>query len=181
MKDVRIQTIETPRLILRLFREEDAPKMFANWASDEVVTKFLTWPTHESVETTRQIIAQWAGSGSCDWCIEPKAEGEPMGSIGVVHVDPQSETVEVGYCLARKCWGKGYVPEALRALIDWLFREMQPRRITAKHDLDNPNSGKVMRKAGMTFLENRSAAVVNHLGLRDVAVYAIDRPEEPSL
>ena len=46
------KTIETDRLILRQFTMEDAEPMFRNWASDDEVTRHLTWPTHESVEIT---------------------------------------------------------------------------------------------------------------------------------
>lgn len=51
--------IETERLILRPFRTEDAEPMFRNWASDPEVTKFLTWPTHESVEVSKGVVGSW--------------------------------------------------------------------------------------------------------------------------
>lgn len=56
MKKIGTKTIETKRLILRRFRIEDADDMYSNWASDPEVTKFLTWPTHESVEGTRELV-----------------------------------------------------------------------------------------------------------------------------
>ncbi|MBR4142117.1 MAG: GNAT family N-acetyltransferase, partial [Firmicutes bacterium] len=52
MKHCGTQTIETERLILRRLRREDAGAMFRNWTSDPEVTKYLTWPTHESVAVT---------------------------------------------------------------------------------------------------------------------------------
>ena len=54
------QTIETSRLILRRAVREDAEPMFLNWASDPEVTKYLTWPTYEKVETAHQILDLWA-------------------------------------------------------------------------------------------------------------------------
>lgn len=54
------QTIETTRLILRRAIQEDAEPMFSNWASDPEVTKYLTWPTYEKVETAHQILDLWA-------------------------------------------------------------------------------------------------------------------------
>ena len=98
-----------------------------------------------------------------------------MGSIGLVEIDEASEAVEVGYCLSKRCWGKGYAAEALRAVNEWIFREMGARRVVAKHDVENPNSGKVMRKAGMTYLETRRVHAGNKLGERDVDVYKLDR------
>jgi ribosomal-protein-alanine N-acetyltransferase len=53
------QTIETSRLILRKAVREDAEPMFRNWASDPEVTKYLTWPTYEKVETAYQILELW--------------------------------------------------------------------------------------------------------------------------
>ena len=53
------QEIQTKRLLLRKVALEDAEAMYKNWASDPQVTKFLTWPTHEKVDTTRKIISLW--------------------------------------------------------------------------------------------------------------------------
>ena len=63
----------------------------------------------------------------------------------------------------------------LRALPRAFFALPGVRRVTAKHDLNNPNSGRVMQKAGMVWLENRSG-FVNNTGVCDVAVYGVDRP-----
>ena len=52
-------TIETPRLILRKARMEDAEPMFRNWANDAEVTKFLTWPAHGSIEVSERVLASW--------------------------------------------------------------------------------------------------------------------------
>lgn len=59
MNKAGTQRIETDRLILRRFRLEDAEDMYANWASDPEVARFLTWPTHSSVEVTKSLLADW--------------------------------------------------------------------------------------------------------------------------
>ena len=56
MKHCGTQTIETERLILRQFKSEDADAMFKNWANDEEVTKYLTWPPHGTVDVTKESI-----------------------------------------------------------------------------------------------------------------------------
>lgn len=175
MNHVGTQRIETERLVLRPFVLEDAQAMYDNWASDDEVTRFLTWPTHESVEVTRQVVRGWTQlpPDRYEWCVE--IGGEPMGSLGTVHTDEETGTIEIGYCLSRKCWGQGYMPEAVRAVIRFLFDTVGANRIIAKHDLENPKSGRVMEKAGMSFLEVRRAGVVNHLGARDVAVRYVDK------
>ena len=171
MNDLKPVIIETERLTLRPFCVDDAQAMFDNWASDPAVTRFLTWPPHKSVDVTRDVISSWVARESAEWCIVPKEYGEAMGSMGVVNVD--GDTVEVGYCLSQKCWGRGYAAEALRATIQALFA-MGAKRVTAKHDVNNPNSGRVMQKAGMIWLENRRAVVSPVLGERDLVVYHID-------
>ena len=57
------QRIETARLILRPFTTDDAQAMFRNWASDAEVTKFMTWPAHESVEISRLVLEDWVKFG----------------------------------------------------------------------------------------------------------------------
>lgn len=56
MKCTGIKTYETERLVLRPFTENDAEALFNNWASDDEVTKYLTWPTHSSVEESREYV-----------------------------------------------------------------------------------------------------------------------------
>ena len=79
------QTIETPRLILRKARMEDAEPMLRNWANDTEVTKFLTWPTHGNIEVTKKLLESWVGSYQRDdyyqWMIVLKEINEPIGSI----------------------------------------------------------------------------------------------------
>lgn len=66
MKHCGTQTIETERLILRKFAKEDAEAMFKNWASDDEVTKYLTWPAHASVDVSRMVLDDWVNSYSND-------------------------------------------------------------------------------------------------------------------
>ena len=59
MQHMGTRTIETERLTLRRFAAEDAQAMYQNWASDPEVTIYLTWPTHESVDISAAVIADW--------------------------------------------------------------------------------------------------------------------------
>jgi len=65
-------------------------------------------------------------------------------------MDEKNCHCEVGYCIGFDFWNKGIVSEALRAVMDFLFNEVGMHKITAKHDTENPASGKVMSKCGMT-------------------------------
>ena len=169
--------LETPRLLLRAFTFEDAPAMYAGWAADPEVTRFLTWLPHESVQVSHDTIGYWLMTNDPTWCVVEKASMRPVGSLSVVSYDLKAETAEAGYCYSRAVWGRGYGAEALRALIDALFTRFGAKRVTAKHDLENPNSGRVMQKAGMTLDRIEPKYAKNNFGMRDMAIYQILRGE----
>lgn len=175
------KTIETDRLILRAFRAEDGEPMFRNWASDPEVTRFLTWPTHGSVAVTERVVESWVSRNSepasYHWAIVLKELGEPIGSISAVKTDDRTESATIGYCIGRRWWGQGITAEALRAVIAFFFEEVGMYSVSACHDPRNPNSGKVMRKSGMTYEGTWRAGGVNNQGVCDEAWYSILKPE----
>ena len=155
MKDLGTKRLETERLILRRFTLEDAEKMYENWAGDPEVTKFLTWPTHESAEISRQILKEWVAAYDnpeiYQWCIEEKESGEPVGSIAVVSRNEKAQSCEIGYCISRSRWHKGITTEALAEVMRYLFEEVGVLRLESRHDPKNPYSGEVMKKCGMKY------------------------------
>jgi ribosomal-protein-alanine N-acetyltransferase len=171
------QTIETQRLILRKAIREDAQPMFYNWASDPEVTKFLTWPTYEKVDTAHTILNLWISEYEnpefYQWMIVPKDSAEPIGTISVVRQNEETEEAEVGYCIGSEWWHQGITSEAMAAAIAFLFKEVGMKRVTARHDPNNPNSGKVMIKCGMKYLGTTIAADKNNQGICDAAYYEI--------
>ena len=175
------QTIETSRLILRRAVREDVEPMFRNWASDPEVTKYLTWPTYEKVETAHQILDLWASEyekpNYYQWMIVMKELGEPIGSISVVRQNDRVEEAEIGYCIGSHWWHKGIMTEALNAVIEYLFTEVGMNRVAARHDPNNPHSGGVMRKCGMKYEGTHRACDRNNQGICDAAQYAILRSE----
>ena len=181
MNHTGTKTIETPRLLLRKFTMEDAEQMFVNWANDDEVTRFLTWPSHGDIETSRSIIRSWmeeyASEKRYEWCIEWKENGQAIGSISVVDLKENIEAVEIGYCIGRAYWQRGIVSEALDALIRFFFDEVGARRIESRHDPCNPNSGKVMLKCGMKYEGTRIKADKNNSGICDVSMCGIINPK----
>ncbi len=170
-------TLETPRLILRPFALEDASAMYRHWACDPEVTKFLTWPTHPSVQISEAVLRDWV---SCyekpdyyQWAIVLKDIGEPIGSMAVVKQDDKVGKAEIGYCIGRNWWRQGVTSEALGAVIRFLMDEVGMQRIEARHDPRNPGSGAVMRKCGMTFEGTLRRSDWNNQGLCDASWYAI--------
>jgi len=177
MKNLGTKTIETQRLMLRKFILNDADDMYGNWANDDEVTKHLTWPTHTDVEVTKKVLNQWIIEYEDDtnyqWGIELKENKEVIGSIGVVNSNNSIDSIELGYCIGRKYWNHGITCEALAALIKFFFEEVEVKRIEARHDSNNPNSGKVMMKCGLKYEGKRIKADKNNSGICDISLYGM--------
>lgn len=173
-------TINTDRLVLRAFRMEDAEPMYRNWASEDAVTRFLTWPTHTGVDVTRRVLESWCAQNGnpqiYQWAIELKSLKEPVGSISA-KIDDRTASVTVGYCIGSRWWGQGITSEALSALVSFFFEQVGANCVNACHDPRNPNSGKVMKKGGMTYEGTWRRGGVNNQGICDECWYSILREE----
>ena len=73
------------------------------------------------------------------------------GDISLLSVDEKNEKAIVGYCLSRKHWRKGIMPEALEEVLRYLFAEVGFQRIESSHAVPNPASGRVMEKCGLLY------------------------------
>lgn len=182
MDHIGTQTIETNRLILRRFELSDARAMFDNWASDSEVTTYLTWPAHADVTVTERVLGDWipqyVQENCYRWAITLKENGpEPIGSIDVVRWLEDGGVPEIGYCMGKRWWHQGIMSEALAAVIGFLFYQVGVRRVFAKHDVNNPHSGDVMRKCGMKFQGVQEKANRNNQGECDCACYLIERTD----
>ena len=172
------KTINTTRLILRRFKAEDAEFMFKNWANNPRVTEYLSWSPHTSVETTKNLLAEWvkdyAQFDVYKWAIELKDIAEPIGSISAVHINESVDEIEIGYCIGEKWWGNGYAAEAFKAVIYFCFNEIGAKRVCARHATENVNSGKVMKKCGLEYEgTSRKACKTGTGAICDLAVYSI--------
>ena len=172
------QKIETERLVLRRFTTEDVQAMYDNWASDPEVTKYLTWPTHGSVDVSAWVLADWvehyANENHYTWAIVLKENGDvPIGSISAEIREDKIDKAHIGYCIGKRWWHSGITSEALRAVIGFLFDEVGVQRIDARHDVNNPNSGAVMRKCGMKYEGTMRRSDWNNQGICDACWYAI--------
>lgn len=173
-----MRELETARLRLRKIRREDTRRVFDCWASDPEVTRYLTWPPHESVEVTAQIMDFWLAEYDKPDCyrygIELKATGELIGMIDVVGF--REGRPVIGYCSGRAYWGNGYMTEALRALVEDLFRDgCEAIEIEAMQE--NIGSNRVIEKAGFRLI-GTATGPQSALKPQIVTVnrYRLDRP-----
>ena len=147
------QDLKTKRLLLRKYSMSDAEQMFKNYATDSEVTRFLNWDPYNNVDEVKlflkEVIKEYDKLDHYNWAIE--FNGDMIGSISAYSLNDKDSVCEIGYCLGRAYWNQGIMSEALDAVLKYLFQEVNMHRIMAKHDVDNPASGKVMQKCNMTY------------------------------
>ncbi|MEG0693171.1 MAG: GNAT family N-acetyltransferase [Oscillospiraceae bacterium] len=173
--------LETNRLILRQFEMNDAQATFDNWCSKDNVSKYMRWKTHQSIEETKSMIGKWIegykDERSYHWIIVNRQTQAPIGTIGLFIVNEFDMCGVFGYCLDDVEWGKGYTTEALNAVLEFAFEQVGFNRIEAEHSVNNPASGKVMQKVGMTFEGVAKQKYKCNLGFQDCNLYGITANE----
>jgi ribosomal-protein-alanine N-acetyltransferase len=168
-------TIESTRLILRPFSIKDVEDVFL-YASDEIVTKYLTWPPHTDISQTKKIVKEFFMDKPGVFAIELKSERKCIGCIEL-RIYTEHDKASFGYVLNRKYWNKGYMTEALKRIIDFAFSKLGLNRIEATHYVGNEGSGRVMQKCGMIY-EGTGLQEVKIKGVfHDVVHYAILRQD----
>ena len=173
--------IKTERLILRKFCTEDIQAAYTNWTSDKAVTKYLRWPTHADKAVTKGVLNDWIAKYQqpdfYQWAIILKAINEPIGTISVVDINERLNTVHIGYCIGSKWWHQGITSEAFLAIIPFFFEEVDVNRIESQHDPNNPHSGNVMKKCGLTYEGTLRQADFSNQGIVDACVYSLLKDE----
>ncbi len=171
------KNLQAGRITLRPFQLSDAHLMFANWAGNPNVTKYLTWPCYQNEDDTLPILHSWVGEYAkksfYNWAIVLNETGQPIGSIGAVNMQEDIKALEIGYCIGEEWWNKGIATEALARIVRFFFEEVGLHRIAARHASANMASGRVMQKCGLLYEGTlRCAGKTNH-GICDEVVYAI--------
>jgi ribosomal-protein-alanine N-acetyltransferase len=173
--------LETDRLILRRFTIEDLDQMYYNCWMDFEVWKWTSYKPMQKVEDVINIAEmfteKWLGAydrtNRYSWAIQLKSTGDVIGRFFGMHPDDYVNQIELAYELGREWWNQGLMTEAVKAIIDFFFNEVGMNRIYAYHASENPASGKVMKKCGMTYEgTNRQACKCNN-GLFDKVNHAI--------
>ncbi len=142
--------LKTERLILRKFAEKDMEALFLI-LKDEEVNKFLPWYPAKSMEEAKKFYEEKYASKYTQpqgyaYAICLKEDNFPIGYIKV----DMEEHHDLGYGLRKKFWHRGIVTEAAKAVVEQVKKDKLPY-ITATHDINNPRSGRVMEKVGMTY------------------------------
>lgn len=143
--------METDRILLRPWREEDAEALF-RYASDPDVGPRAGWSPHKSVGESLQVIRE-VFSNDHTWAIELRETGEAIGCMGYFTPGESNIVIgendaEIGYWVAKPFWNTGICTEALRLMIDYCFNVKGFECLWSDFFIDNPASGHVMEKCG---------------------------------
>lgn len=156
MKDDRMTTptLETIRLRLRPFKQDDASAVFECWESDPDVARYMFWTSHNDIEKTKEWIAFEIGQiEKSDWyrfALELKDTGELIGTA-LVYYEEELDGWEIGYNLGKRYWGKGYATEAVKRVLEFAAEELLITEVVGRYAKENPASGNVMKKLGFQY------------------------------
>ena len=173
--DVTNIRIETERLILRPWREDDLSD-FYEYAKVDGVGQMAGWNPHKSMEESRTILGFFIGEKKT-FALELKENGKAIGSIGLEEFEPKDihgeemQGREVGYVLSKEYWGRGLMPEAVNAVIDYCFQTLHYDYVTCSHFRWNDQSRRVIEKCGFQFLEE--IHFDTRYGTREITCYYV--------
>ena len=174
------QELKTSRLVLRRCCREDAGMYFARLASSEAVTRYMLFSPHqcpeESLASVEKSLKRYETGEALRWVLDLPGEGL-IGVIDLLRFDWETGSCSFAYMLAEKFWGRGFGTEALRAVFGYAFENLGIWQIEADHMAENPASGAVMRKAGMTYVRTDIAKYEKNGIVQDAHVYRITRQE----
>lgn len=173
-----MKPLETERLLLRPFTEEDAAGLYA-YASHPEVGPWAGWKPHADVEESLRVIRE-IFQPSDTLAVIQKSDGRLIGSAGFVgkhRTELGTPSEEVGYSLARDCWGQGLIPEAVEAILHHAFLDLGYAAIWAAYYDGNRKSKRVMQKCGMTYRLSRVEPVEQLNETRLAHYFAITRRE----
>ena len=146
--------IETERLILRPWKDEDAESLY-KYASDPKVGPIAGWPVHTSIEDSAGVI-KGVLSAPETYAVVLKETNEPVGSIGLMigeksNFDIEDDEGEIGYWIGVPYWGMGLIPEAVRELLRRGFEDLNLKTIWCGYFDGNDKSRRVQEKCGFTY------------------------------
>lgn len=156
--DITNTEIETPRLLLRPWTEDDLED-FYEYASVEGVGEMAGWKHHPSIDVTKKILQSFLSDKNV-FAIVYKETGKVIGSLGLhnswANEDSKYQALklkEIGYVLSKDYWGQGLMPEAVMEVIKFCFDKWGLDALTIGHFSDNNQSKRVIEKCGFQFVK----------------------------
>ncbi|RPH61427.1 MAG: N-acetyltransferase [Chloroflexi bacterium] len=145
-------SLETPRLLIRHFRDSDLEPFLA-YRNDPNVARYQGWSAPYARESALDFIAGMVDKQPApgEWlqlALESKETGAVLGDVAFHIMESDPRQAYLGYTLSRAAWGQGFAMEAVRRLLDYLFGELNLHRIVAECDVENTASLRLLERTG---------------------------------
>lgn len=173
--DVTGVVLETERLLLRGWKEEDLSD-FYEYARVDGVGQMAGWLPHRSMEESERILERFM-EGKKTFALVQKEEGKVIGSLGIEEYGERLSEFdsyrgrEIGFVLSKDYWGRGYMTEAVQAVIAYLFDELQLDFLLCGHFDRNARSARVQEKCG--FVPYRRLVFDTHAGVKEPGILSL--------
>lgn len=162
--DISAVTLHTQRLTLRPWRETDLDDFYA-YASVDGVGQMAGWPPHESREVSKKILSCFIDQKKT-FALE--YQGKVIGSLGIEEYDEENypelaplQGRELGYVISRDYWGMGLAPEAVKAVLEYLFDTAQLDFVLVGYFDWNRQSARVVEKCGFRYVKTTKFETLN--------------------
>jgi ribosomal-protein-alanine N-acetyltransferase len=169
--------METERVSLSRLKHEDAEEIFYSYASKPQATKFMSWPTHQSIDDTREFLSRtvygWNAGIDYSFGIRLREGNRLIGSCGLLN---EEGSIQFGYILSPVHWGHGYATEVCRKLMETVRNLPEVYRVSTFVDAENVASAKVLFKSGLVRvakMEKWARFVNQHGGLKDCLLFRL--------
>jgi RimJ/RimL family protein N-acetyltransferase len=175
-----LPVLDTPRLRLRPFSMDDAGEVHRLAGDTRVASSTMNIP-HPYREG---MAVSWIATHGPEWergrratlAVTLRESGELVGAVALT-VNREQNRASMGYWIGHPYWGRGYATEAARAVLDLAFAELRLRRVEATHFADNPASGRVMEKLGMSYEGTLRSHVIRDGARHDLVVRGVLRSD----
>lgn len=181
LNNIGTQAIQTERLILRRFKIEDWKDMQKYWVRDPNVQLMYCEPVYEAEDEIKgllkEYIEKYKSNENYRWAIINKKTGICMGQIAFFMVNSTNHFAEIEYCIGVKFQNKGYVTEAVNAILDFGFNTVEFNRIQISHRKSNLKSKRVIEKVGFVYEGNFREYFHNDVFKEDRLFYSLLKSE----
>ncbi|MCK8058393.1 MULTISPECIES: GNAT family N-acetyltransferase [unclassified Fusibacter] len=144
--------LKTERLTLRMFQESDLPFLLSHFSDVAVCEYLMDNERIKTMDEAKEILTWSYGDKKCPtnnrWMIIEDQTNLPIGTIGFHRWDKQNKIAEIGYDLSPTKWSKGYMSEAIKETLVFLFDRLDVDKVQAIVHVDNAPSKRLLEKTG---------------------------------
>lgn len=147
----RLPTLTTKRLSVRWLEQSDAPSLYEIYSNSKAMRYWSTTPwtdPSEGAECIASIHHCFAAQSLFEWGVVRIEDDALIGTCTLAQIDADHRRAEIGFMLRPDCWGRGYMTEAVHALLEFSFRTLNLHRIEADVDPRNTSSIRLLERFG---------------------------------